>query len=110
MIRPFHLLITVTAAAALVACSDKPSSPPQTNFAPPASSAAPLPAAATPPALSTPPSMDAKANPAETARDSAATNPQEKMSKEQESKSMPMSGQAGSESSTALDAKQAPKK
>jgi hypothetical protein len=32
------------------------------------------------------------------------------MSKEQESKSMPMSGQAGSESSTALDAKQAPKK
>jgi len=31
------------------------------------------------------------------------------MSKEQESKSMPMSGQAGSQSSTALDVKQAPK-
>jgi hypothetical protein len=53
--------------------------------------------------------MGAGANPAETARDSAATNPREKMSKEQESKSMPMSGQAGSQSSTALDAKQAPK-
>ena len=110
MIRPFHLLITITAAAALVACSDKPSSSPQTNVSPPASSAPPLPAAGTPPALSTLPSMGAAAKPAETARDSAATNPQEKMSKEQESKSMPMSGQAGSESSTALEAKQAPKK
>ena len=110
MIRPLHLLIAITAAAALVACSDKPSSPAQTNVSPPASSAPPPPAAGTPPAVSTLPSMGAGANPAETARDSAATNPQEKMSKEQESKSMPMSGQAGSESSTALDAKQAPKK
>jgi len=110
MNRPFHLLITITAAAVLVACSDKPSSSPQTNVSPPASSASPLPAAGTPPALSTLPSMGAAANPAETARDSAATNPQEKMSKEQESKSMPMSGQAGSHSSTALDSKEAPKK
>jgi len=110
MIRPLHLLIAITAAAALVACSDKPSSPPQANVSPPASSAPPPPAAGTPPPLSTLPSMGAGASPAETARDSAATNPQEKMSKEQESKAMPMSGQAGSESSTALDAKQAPKK
>jgi hypothetical protein len=110
MFRPFHLLITIAAAAALVACSDKLSSPPQTNVSPPASSAPLLPAAGTPPPLSTLPSMGAGANPAETARDSAATNPQERMSKEQESKSMPMSGQAGSESSTTLDAKQAPKK
>ena len=109
MIRPLHLLIAITAATALVACGDKPSSPPQTNVSPPASSTPPPLAAGTPPALSTLPSMGAGANPAETARDSAATNPREKMSKEQESKSMPMSGQAGSQSSTALDAKQAPK-
>ena len=110
MIRPLHLLIAMTAAAALVACSDKPSSPPQTNVSPPASSAPPPPAAGTPPPLSTLPSTGAGASPAETARDSAVTNPQERMSKEQESKSMPMSGQAGSHSSTALDAKQAPTK
>lgn len=110
MIRPLHLLIAITAAAALVACGDKPSSPPQTNVSPPASSSPPPPPAGTPPALSTLRSMGPGANPAETARDSAATNPHERMSKEQESKSMPMSGQAGSESSTALDAKQAPKK
>ena len=110
MIRPFHLLIAITAAAALVACSDKPSSPPQTNVSPPASSEPPPPAAGTPPPLTTLPSMGASANPAGTARDSAATNPEAKMSKEQESKSMPMSGQAGSHSSTALDAKEAPKK
>ncbi len=105
-----HLLAAITVAAALVACGDKPSSPPQISVSPPASSVPPPPAAGTPPALSTLPSMGAGANPAETARDSAATNPQERMSKEEESKSMPMSGQAGSHSSTALDAKQAPKK
>ena len=110
MIRPLHLLIAITSAAALAACSDKPSSPPQANVSPPASSAPPPPATGTPPPLSTLPSMGVGANPAETARDSATTNTQEKMSKAQESKSMPMSGQAGSESSTALDAKQAPKK
>jgi hypothetical protein len=32
------------------------------------------------------------------------------MSKEQESKSMPMAGQVNNESSTALDSKEAPKK
>ena len=109
MIRPLHLLIAITAAAALVACSDKPSSPPQTNVSPPASNAAPPTAAGTPQTLPTPPSMGAGTNAAETARDSAATNPKEKMSKEEESKAMPMSGQAGSHSSTALDTKQAPK-
>jgi hypothetical protein len=110
MIRILHLLIAITAASGLVACGEKPSSPPQTNVSPPASTALSPPATVTPPALSTLPSMGAAANSAETARDSAATNPAEKMSKAQESKSMPMSGQAGSESSTALDAKQATKK
>ena len=109
MIHPLHLLIAITAAAALVACGDKPSSPPpQANVVPPVSSTPALAPASTSPAIPTPPQTGT--NPAETARDSAATNPGEKMSKEQESKSMPMSGQAGSESSTALDTKQAPKK
>lgn len=110
MIRPLHLLIAVAAATALVACGDKPSPPPQSNVSPPVSSSPPPPATGTPPAITTPPSMATGTNPAETARDSAATNPKEPMSKVEESKSMPMSGQAGSHSSTALDAKQAPKK
>ena len=108
MIRPLYPLIAIAAAVALVACGDKPSPPPQTNVAPPVSSAPPLAAASTSPAIPTPP--QAGTNPTETGRDSAVTNPREKMSKEQESKSMPMSGQAGSESSTALDTNQAAKK
>ena len=110
MIPPLPLLIAIITAAALVACGDKPSPPPETNVAPPVSSAPPPPAAITPPAVPSPPPMATGTNPAETARDSAATNPKEPMSKEQESKSMPMSGQAGSHSSTALDSKEAPKK
>ena len=110
MIRPLHLLIAIAVAAALAACGDKPSPPPQSTVSPLVSSAPPPPAAGTPPAISTPPSLGTGMNPAETARDSAATNPKEPMSKAQESKSMPMSGQAGSHSSTALDSKEAPKK
>jgi hypothetical protein len=110
MIRPLHVLIAVATTAALVACGDKPSPPPQTNVSPPVSSARPPPATSTPPAIPTPPQTATGTNPVETAGDSAATNPREKMSKEQESKSMPMSGQAGSESSTVLDTKESPKK
>ena len=105
MIRPIYPLIAIAAAAALVACGDKPSPPPQTNVSPPVSSASPPPAASTLPA----PAITG-VNPAETARDSAATNPRGPMSKEQESKSMPMAGQANNESSTALDPNQALKK
>ncbi len=109
MSRPLHLLIAITAAAAIVACGDKPSPPPQTNVVPPVSSAPPPAAASTSPAI--PPAPTATGvNPAETARDSAATNPRGPMSKEQESKSMPMAGQVNNYSSTALDSKEAPKK
>ena len=110
MIRPLHLLIAIAAGAALVACGDKPSPPMQTNVLPPVSRAPPPPAAGTPPAITTPPSMATGTSRVETAKDSAATNPKGPMSADQESKSMPMSGQAGSHSSTALDTKEAPKK
>ena len=108
MSRPLHLLIAVTATAALVACGDKASPPPATDVSPSVSSTAPPPAASTPPAI--PAQSPTGMNPAETARDSAATDPKGTMSKEEESKSMPMAGQAGSHSSTALDSKEAPKK
>ncbi len=110
MIRPFLPLFAIAAVAALVACGDKPSPPAQTNVAPPVSSAAPAPAVSTPPAVPTPPPTATGTSPAETAKDTAATNPKGAMSDAQESKSMPMSGQAGSHSSTALDSKEAPKK
>ena len=110
MIRPLLPLFSIVAAAALVACGDKPSPPAQTSVAPPASSAPPAPAVSTPPAVPTPPPTATGTNPAETAKDTAATNPKGAMSDAQESKSMPMSGQAGSHSSTALDPKEAPKK
>jgi hypothetical protein len=102
MIRLICPLIAIVTAAALISCGDKASPPPQTNLSPPVSS--------TPPAITTPPPTATGTNPAETARDSAATNPKETMSKEQESKSMPVAGQAGSHSSTALDSKDAVKK
>ena len=110
MIRLLRLMIAITAAAALVACGDKPSLSPQTNVSPPVSSAPPADTLSTPPAIPTLPPTGTAPNLAETARDSAATNPKEAMSKEQESKSMPRAGQAGSHSSTALDSKEAPKK
>ena len=104
-----HLLTAITVAAALVACGDKPSRRrrPAFRHRPRAFRHHCRRHAAR--------GVHAAVNgrggeSAETARDSAATNPQERMSKEEESKSMPMSGQAGSHSSTALDAKQAPKK
>jgi hypothetical protein len=108
MNHPLHLLIAIAATAALVACGDKAPPPSATDVSPSASSTAPPPAASTPPAIPAQPPTEM--NPAETARDSAATNPQGTMSKEQESKSMPMAGQGGSHSSTALDSKDAPKK
>ncbi len=107
MNRPLHLLIAITATAALVACGDKAPPPPATDVSPTASSTPPAPAASTPPAI---PAQPTEMKPAGTARDSAATNPKGTMSKEEESKSMPMAGQAGSHSSTALDSKEAPKK
>ncbi len=110
MIRPLLPLFAIAAAMALVACGDKPSPPSQTNVSPPVSSAPPAPAESTPPAVPAPPPTATGTNPAETAKDTAATNPKEAMSDGQELKSMPMSGQAGSHSSTALDSKEAPKK
>lgn len=107
MIRPIHLLIAIATATALIACGDKPSPPPQTNVSPPVS---PPPAASTPAAIPAPPPTATGTNSAETAKDTAATDPKGTMTKEQESKSMPEAGQAGSHSSTALDPKEAPKK
>jgi hypothetical protein len=110
MIRPIHLLVAIATMAALVACGDKPPPPLQGNVSPPVSSAAPSPPTSTPPAIPTPSPTATGTHPAETATDSAATYPKGTMSKEQESKSMPVTGQAGSHSSTALDAKEVAKK
>lgn len=104
MTRHLYLLIAIAATAALVACGDKPPAP---GVSPPVSSATTPPAVSPAPALPAPPATGV--SPAETARDSAVTAPKEELSKAEESKSMPMSGQAGSHSSTALDPKQAPK-
>lgn len=109
MTRNLHLLIAIAATAALAACGDKPPAP---VVSPPVSSVTTPPAVIAAPALPTPPVTGVSGtgvSGAETARDSAATNPKDDMSKAEESKSMPMSGQAGSHSSTALDTKQAPK-
>jgi hypothetical protein len=110
MNRKFYPLFAITAAVALVACGDKPSPASQTPVSPPVSSVAPAPPASTPPAVPTPPPTTTGTSPAETAKDTAATNPKGTLSATEESKSMPMSGQAGSHSSTALDSKEAPKK
>jgi hypothetical protein len=110
MIRPIHLLIAIAPTVVLVACGDKPAPPPQTNVSPAVASTPPSSPASTTPAIPTPPPTAAGTNPAETAKDSAATNPKGTMSKEQESKSMPVAGQAGSHSSTALDSKETLKK
>ena len=110
MIRPIHLLIAIATVAALVACGDKPPPPLQGNVSPPVSSAAPSPPTSTPPAIPTPSPTATGMSSAETATDSAATNPKGAMSKEQESKSMPVAGQAGSHSSPALDSKEIPTK
>lgn len=108
MNHPLHLLIAITATAALGACGDKALPPPATDVSPSASSTAPPPAASMPPAIPAQPPTGT--NPAETSKDSAATNPKGTMSKEEESKSMPMAGQGGSHSSTALDSKEEPKR
>jgi hypothetical protein len=104
MTRHLHLLIAIAATAALVACGDKPPAP---GVSPPVSSATTPPAVSAAPSVPAPPATGVSRT--ETAQDSAATNPKDEMSKAEESKSMPMSGQAGSHSSTALDTKQAPK-
>jgi hypothetical protein len=110
MIRSLYPLLLMAVTVALVACGDKPSSPPQTNVSPAVASTPPSSPASTTPAIPTPPPTAAGTSPAETAKDSAATNPKGTMSKEQESKSMPVAGQAGSHSSTALDSKETLKK
>ncbi len=107
-IRTLYPLITIAAAAMLVACGDKQSPPPQTNGSPPVSSSNPTPPVTSMPAA-TPAPQPAATNRAETARDSAATNPNGTMSKGQESNSMPMAGQANNHSSTELESKEAPK-
>jgi len=100
MIRQPYALIAIAATAALVACGEKLSpSPP--SVSPPANVT---------PAVPTPTPTATGTSPAETAKDSASTNPKETMSREQESKSMPMAGQSNNHSSTALDSKEAPKK
>jgi hypothetical protein len=109
MIRPFHAWLAIAAAASLVACGDKPPAPAQTGAAT-AIPGAPPPPAGMPEAVPVPPAPGPAANPAETSRDSASTNPKGTMTKEQESQSMPMAGQANNHSSTALDANQSQKK
>lgn len=104
MTRIRYRLIVIAAVATLVACGDKPSQPQVTGSPPPSSAPA-----TTPAPTPTPPPTTSAPNPAETAKDSAATNPKEAMSKEQESKGMPMAGQANNHSSTALDAKETKK-
>lgn len=73
MNHPLHLLTAITATAALGACGNKALPPPATDVSPSASSTAPPPAASMPPAIPAQPPTGT--NPAETSKDSAATNP-----------------------------------
>ena len=101
MIRPIAYVI-VFAASLLVGCNDAPK---QAKVTPPSASAPPSAASApSVPAVPIPPLPTVDAAPSETAKDTAANTPMEKLSKEEEAKSMPMAGQGNNHSSPSLDA------
>ena len=95
--QPIRIVVTaVFCAFALGACNKAPTPPPDApTVSPPAVEPTVPPA---PPATSST-GTDTSA----TAGDSRATNPMGTLSKGEESKSMPMAGQAGSESSPSVE-------
>jgi len=94
MNRPLACLAVLLMASVVAGCNEasKPAPVP-----PPVASAPVVPAVPTPPPTST------GAAPSETAKDSKSTGPMEKLTKEEESKSMPMAGQGNNHSSPALE-------
>lgn len=102
MIRPIAHVIVYAAASLLIGCND---SSKQAKVTPSAASAPPPAASAPPvPAVPIPPLPTAGAAPSETAKDTPANSPMGTLTKEQETKSMPMAGQANNHSSPSLDA------
>lgn len=96
-IAPTFLAIALSGL--LAACSD--SAPPASTPAvpPPVGSAPPSAPSAVPPPADLPRGADA----ASTAKDSAATDPRGTLTKEEESKSMPMAAHGNSHSSPSLE-------
>jgi len=94
MNRPFAFLTVLLMAGLVTGCNEasKPAPVP-----PPAASAPVV------PAVPPPPPIASGVSPSETAKDSAATAPMEKLTKAEESKSMPMAGQGNNHSSPALE-------
>ncbi len=94
MNRPFAFLAVLLMAGVVTGCNEasKPAPVP-----PPVATAPVVPAVPTPAPTTT------GVAPSETAKDSASTGPMQKLSKEEESKSMPMAGQGNNHSSPALD-------
>ena len=91
-------LLVAACAAILSGCNE---SPPPTQ----AGSTATTTAVGTPPpvaAVPTPPPPSGATSPAETAKDSPATDPKGTLSTQEESKSMPMAGHGNNHSSPAL--------
>ncbi len=95
-------LAVILGALAASGCDEAPRS--AGTDAPPAASVPPP----APPATQPPPPPSGGVNPAETARDSAATDPMGTLSKAEESKSMPMAGHGNNHSSPALAPKEKP--
>ena len=105
---PTSSAVALACVAALAACSDAPAptaSAPVTSAAttPPAPPATSAPAVPTPP-----PAAPVAGDGATTAKDSAAMDPKGTLSKDEETKSMPMAGHGNNHSSPSLEP--APKK
>jgi hypothetical protein len=83
----------------LAACND-PAPPTSTQAVPPPVSSAPP---AAPPAVPPPADLPRGADAASTAKDSAATDPKGTLTKEEESKSMPMAAHGNNHSSPSLE-------
>jgi hypothetical protein len=99
------ILISAAFATLLVGCQKKDESPVTSSSPPPSTvtnNAVPIPPASTPD-----PSLPAAAGVAAGTQDTTALQhkaaPQERMTKEEESKAMPLPGQANDHSTTALD-------
>ena len=108
---PTSSAVALACVAALAACSDAPAptaSAPVTSAAT-APAAPPAPPATSAPAVPTPPpAAPVAGDGAATAKDSAATDPKGTLSKDEETKSMPMAGHGNNHSSPSLEP--APKK
>ncbi len=94
MNRPFACLAVLLVTSVVTGCNEASKPAP----APPPAATAPV-----VPAVPTPPPVATGAAPSETAKDSASTAPMEKLSKDEESKSMPMAGQGNNHSSPSLE-------